>query len=107
MVIAAGRLRHRVQIEADTPTRASDGGDVEAWSTVATVWAGIEPLSGREYFTAQQTQSQVTHKITVRYFRGLTAAHRIKYGSRTFQIEGVRNMGERNAKMELMAKENP
>ncbi|TGE33172.1 phage head closure protein [Desulfosporosinus sp. Sb-LF] len=31
------------------------------------IWASIEPLSGREYYAAQQVNAEITHRIKIRY----------------------------------------
>ena len=45
----AGQLRHRVTIQQATETTDGFGGVTQAWATFATVWAAVEPLTGREY----------------------------------------------------------
>lgn len=67
MAIAAGRLRHRVRIEQRTLSQNELGGVLEDWQEVATVWAAIEPLSGRELIAAQQVNSKVTARLVIRY----------------------------------------
>jgi len=66
-VIRAGLLRKRIAIEAATETQNARGEAVQAWAAEATVYAFIEPLSGRELFTAQQRAADVTHRVTIRY----------------------------------------
>src|SRR5512143_2305375 len=66
-----GKLRHRVTIEQVAETQDADGAGLETWSTYATVQASIEPISGREYFAAQSTQADVTHRIVLRYMAGI------------------------------------
>ena len=63
----AGKLKHRVQIQAQNGAQDSVGQPDEDFATVATVWADVEPLNGREYFTAQQIVGEVTTRITMRY----------------------------------------
>lgn len=63
----AGRLRERVHLQRRADTRDEYGGSVKAWTTVATVRAGIEPLMGREFFQADQVSSAVSVRIVIRY----------------------------------------
>ncbi len=101
----AGLLRNRVTIQTRSET-TDDFGEIDfAWSTLATVWATIEPLSGKELMNAEQAKSVVTHKVTMRHLATVTAKDRILYDSRTFQIESVRNFRERDISLELMCKE--
>ena len=101
-----GKLRHRILIEQAAETREADGSVIDAWSTYATVQASIEPISAREYFAAQSTQADVTHRITLRYLAGVTPKMRVKHGSRLFDILSVINVKERNRELQLMCREN-
>lgn len=101
-------LRHRVRIERSAaPTRTTDGGFTENWTTLATVWARIHPLSGREYLEAQQVEADVSHKIWMRhnFDYTITPRDRITYGSRAFNILSAVNVNEENRMVEVMAKE--
>ena len=101
-----GKLRHRITIERVTETRDADGAVIETWSTYATVQASIEPVSGREYFTAQSTQADVTHRVYARYVAGVVPKMRVKYGARIFEILSTINTGERNRELQLMCRES-
>jgi SPP1 family predicted phage head-tail adaptor len=101
----AGALRHRVAIEQVAATGDGYGGRTESWTVLATVWAAVEPLSGREYFQAQQAQAKVTHKVTMRYRSGVTPGMRVKHGSRYFGIVSVLDTGEKNRELVLMCEE--
>ena len=48
----AGRLDQRVTLERFTTTTDDWGGPIEAWAPLATVWAAVEPLNGREFIAA-------------------------------------------------------
>jgi SPP1 family predicted phage head-tail adaptor len=71
--VRAGELRQRVEIQRRTDTQDSVGQPIPVWSTVATVWARVEPLSGREFFTGQQLAAETDTRITIRFFSGLDA----------------------------------
>lgn len=100
-----GDLRHKVTIQTKSVTRGTAGQEVETWADTATKWASIEPLTGREYWQAQQINAEMTSKITIRYYFGLTTTNRIKFGTRCFDILSVQNIKERNEFMVLMCKE--
>lgn len=107
-MMQAGRLNRRIIIHQNTPTRDANGGEVESWSVLAYRWASLEPINGREYFTAQQTASEVTHRVRIRYdytVKTVTPKMRIVYGSRTFDIESVINPRESNKELVLMCRE--
>jgi len=101
----AGRLRHRIEIQQDTPVRNDMGEPVPGWATIHTVWASITPVGGQERFSNNKESAEVSHKIKIRYLAGLSPAMRIKYGTRIFDIQNVLNYDERNADMEILALE--
>ena len=49
-----GELNRRVEILKYFVKRDAYGGEDGRWLPVGRVWAKIEPVSGTEYFTAQQ-----------------------------------------------------
>lgn len=104
-MIAAGKLRHRLTVEEFTETPRADGGIDEAWADVGSRWASIEPLSGREFMEAQQLNGDVSHRVRLRWYDGLTPQHRLKFGTRVFNIVSVLNTQERNIVTEVMCKE--
>lgn len=102
-----GLLRHRLILQTVNDAADGQGGFVKAWTDTATVWGSLEPLSGRELLQAQQVQSRVTHKSRLRYRSDVTVtpAMRIKKGTRTFNVQEVRNVEERNVYLDLMLEE--
>lgn len=101
----AGDLRHRVTIQAPAEGRDSMGAVTSTWGDVATVWAAVEPLSGREYLAAGQMQHQVTTRIRMRYRDGITTKMRVKHGESYYDIQGVINIDGRNRELHLMCVE--
>lgn len=94
--LPAGELRHRIEIQTSTVTQDSVGQPVYSWSTVATVWAAIRPMSGQELINAQAVHSQSTHRVIVRNYEGLNERFRFVYGSRIFNIVATLDMLEKN-----------
>ncbi len=86
----AGKLRHRVTIESLVETQdATTGAISTAWQAAASVWASIEPLSGREFLAAQETQSQIVARIVIRYRADVTTKMRVTHGSEIYNVHGV------------------
>lgn len=79
MKLQAGRLRHRIKFER--PIASQDpvtGSMTTAWELFAeNVPAAIEPLSAREFMTAQSLKSEISARIVIRYLAGLTPDMRI------------------------------
>lgn len=89
MQITASQLRHKVALQAQETTRSEFGDVITEWVDQASVWAHVAPQSGREYFAAQQVQSEVSTRITIRYRDDVDATCRIKYRGKTYNIEAV------------------
>ena len=100
-----GRLTTHVRIEQLTTLQDPAGQPVETWIPFAVVWAELKPLRGREFWAARQVQSEVTHKIAVRYLPGVTSAMRLVNCGRYFDILSVINVAEANDELELMCVE--
>ena len=98
-MIAAGELVHRVEIQRLTETPDAYGAPRHTWRTVATVWASIEDGQGRELFRAQQVKPEITAVVKIRWFEGLTAKDRFKWGPRTLNIDGVSEGKRRRVEM--------
>ncbi len=107
----AGKLQHRVTIQAATETASPSGAKSQVWNEYATVWAAVVPLSGRELVHAQQAQPDVTHKVTLRsggtVTRDLiTPKHRLLYGSRVLEILSVTDENENGFVLTLSCMES-
>lgn len=99
-------LRHRIAIQSITEVSDGQGGKTESWSTVATVWARIEPVSSRERLYSDKLEYQRTHKIAIRYRSDITNDMRILFNGRYFQIKAVYSPDEREAYTFIDAEEN-
>lgn len=101
----AGQLRHVLLIEQ--PSRVSDGlgGFTTTWIPFETVRGAAEPFQGREYFAAQQTQSDVNMRWRIRYLDGLTKDMRITCEGRRYDIKSIIDMEERHRVLVIMAVE--
>ena len=104
--IKPSRFRHRVTLQSESLVAdGGGGGGAPVWSDQATIWADIQPISGREILHSQMLQVRVTHRIITRYRAGVTTAMRLAKGARLFNIRAVINMEERNRYLEIMCEE--
>jgi SPP1 family predicted phage head-tail adaptor len=106
MAMRAGKLRHRVTIQEDQgTTQDSLGQEIEDWQDVATVWAAVEPLQGREFLEAKQLQAEVTTRIRIRYRSGIEPEMRVVWGDHTYDVISVIETESRRREIELMCME--
>lgn len=97
----AQRLRHSGDIES----QAMDNNGYEnvgAWSVVATVRMGIEPVSGKESIAAAVNQADQVVRIVMRYRSDVTPQMRIHALGLYYDIKEVINPGNRNRSLELL-----
>lgn len=104
----AGKLRHRITIQqlvAGSPDTLPTGEPDVSWAEYLTVYASIDPVTGREPFLSQQKIGETSHKVRIRYRSGIVPKMRVLYGSRVFDILAVLNWEEKNAELLLLCSE--
>lgn len=100
-----GKMRNRITFQRQADEKDELAGYEDRWVDVATTWAQISPISGKEYFS-QVRETTVSHKIYCRYRPGIHPGLRIKFGDRIFRIISVINWEERNEGLTIMCEEN-
>lgn len=101
----AGRIRHRVRIEAPLRTPDGGGGATETWVTVAEAWAEISPAGGTERLEADRVAGRVTHVIHMRAGVNLAPEMRVVNGTRIFEIRAAIDLNERGRWLRVLAEE--
>lgn len=97
----AGRLRNRLQLQSAVEARNGYGEVIQTWSTVATVWGSVEPLQGREYQLARQTQAETTVRMRIRYRADVRPSWRVRWQGRNYEIVDAQ-ADERRTELQLM-----
>lgn len=100
-----GKLRHRIIIQTQRNRPSEYGAVVAEWHDLHTAWAEVKPISGREYFSAQQVQSEVTTQIWIRYRDGIEPTMRVAHKGKLYEIVSVLNYQGLNKALQLMCKE--
>lgn len=100
-----GALRHRVTVQAMTEEEDDFGQMVQSFTTLASRWASIDPVSGTETVAGGKIREGTTHKVRLRWATGLNARCRIVFGTRTFEVLEVLNFREQKAFADLLCRE--
>jgi SPP1 family predicted phage head-tail adaptor len=100
----AGRLNQRITIKSKSVTRDTHGGETITWATVATVWAAVLPIRGREYVALKDSGAEVTTRFLIRYRAGITPAMQITHDGAVYDVIDVINPQYANRTLELMAR---
>jgi len=73
----SGKLNKKIRIQEFTLSQDSSGGGARTWTNLTETWAAVEPMQGRELVFAQQINSRISVKITLRYVAGVTPQCRV------------------------------
>lgn len=92
MLVDPGELDQRISIQTEQTTADGMGGTTTSWSTVATVWAKVRPLTGKEREQGLQVESPATYAVIMRN-RTVSEAQRLKWDSNGDLILNIRFVG--------------
>jgi len=103
--MSAGDLTQRVTLQRAATVQDENTGEIsEAWGTLATVWAAVEPQAGREFVAAGALQAELIVKVRIRYLAGITSADRVLHDGRTYNITAVVDYRTQKRELVLMCK---
>ena len=100
----AGKLRHPIDIMAEKNIPDGQGGFETTFEKEETRWARVQPISTAEKADYSKSEMEITHRITIRG-PAVISEKKIQFGDRMFDIEGIRNIDEIGAKIEIEAVE--
>ena len=116
-MIRAGLLRCKVRVLKATDSRGDYGESNPTWTAIeeSPRRASIRPLTLRDQERITQdgtiVQADVTHQIKMRYWPGLTSAHRLEgvapasIAGRTWELASVADLAERAREYDILARE--
>src|ERR671912_1923322 len=84
-----GARRRRFVLELPLESPDGFGGVVRTYAAGPQVWGAIEMLKGDERVRAGRPEQAVTHRVTMRYGDGVTAAMRLAWGLRKVAIRAA------------------
>ena len=101
----AGDLNKRITIEAPTLTSDGMGGFSTVYSSIATVYAAIWPVSATDILRNNAPMMEVTHRIRIRYRSVMKSAWRISWAGRYFSIVSIIDPSMKHEWLDLLCKE--
>lgn len=104
-MIQCGTFNRRITIEQLAGTLDGNGQEVQTWTTFASRWASMLPLSAREMFAQQQFQGRAYCKFRMWYTAGVTPKMRVKLDTRVFDIQSAVDPDNNLAVLEIVALE--
>lgn len=88
-MIKAGSLNQRITFQQKSLTRNGIGEEVFTWSDVATVWAEVIPIRGREFYESAQMQQAVDMRFRIRARSGLDGSMRLLWKTEPYDIIAI------------------
>lgn len=92
-----GTLTERVVLKRRLTTHQDEGGEVAAYSTLATVWARVTALGTRAAFASDARAQQTSHVVVMRYRTDLKPGDRISWRGGELEVEGTSSLDGRRA----------
>jgi SPP1 family predicted phage head-tail adaptor len=94
----AGRLDRRIVLKRRKAGTNAFGEPVDEWTTLATVWSNVAPVSDGERWRAGETLASKMCRFTIRYSLSvaiLDPRDQIEYDGRVWDIQGVKEINRR------------
>lgn len=101
-----GTLDNRVTLQHRELTRNDHGEEVVTYATYDTVWSKKIDLRGREYFAAQQVNSEINTEFTIRYRTDVLYTDQIVAGGMSYNIHQIAEI-PRNKGLVILASAVP
>lgn len=97
-----GELRHRITILDPSGTTENEvGEEMPTLVEVATVWAKVIPIRGKEYLEAQKLRPELQYRVTIRHRKDIHPAMIIQFEDKKLEIESVIDIASRKEYIEL------
>ncbi|MFV0283721.1 MAG: phage head closure protein [Castellaniella sp.] len=101
----AGQLNRRIEIQEKQGGLDEYGEPIPGqWTTIHTVWASIRLLSGMTAVKSNIEVSVINASVRIRYLPGITAAMRIVYDNKYYDIQAVLNDEAGRVYTDILAK---
>lgn len=101
----AGEYKHRISIFTETEREDSAGFLVKEESTILNTWAKVKTTKGFTLLKNNTDFEQAHTNFTIRFpNKEVTRDMLIKYRGKTYTIEYLNNIDERNVELEIQAK---
>lgn len=104
-MIDIGRMSKRITLKRYTEVDNEIGQTTVGLTDYKTVWASIEPISGKEYTDTDRNSNQLTYRIYIRYLKGVNTDMVVDYKGTIFTITACINYRMRNEMLQLVCVE--
>ena len=108
MFARAGKMRHRLELQQlvdASPNKTATGAADQVWTTLATVWGSLEPLSGKRLEAARQEYESVSVEARIWYRSDVSAGMRIVFESRYYLVNAIVDPENLHKQLRLLCEE--
>lgn len=96
----AGELDRQIILQHVAIAAADmNGSKAQTFADYATVWAKKIDAGGREFFAGDQVQAELATRFKVRWRNDIVPTDRITYGSLSYNISHLQELGRREGLM--------
>ena len=92
-----GTLTDRVQLKKREMVAEIGGGHATLFVPVASLWARVRSLKGRQGVSADGRDVAVSHSVVLRFRRDVSPGDRIVYRGRNFEVVSAADLNGRRA----------
>ena len=106
-VSCIGDLRERIKLH-NREMQVPEFGNVdfsEKFSGTKTVWANVNTVSGKVFFSSSNVDVSLTHEIIIRYDQSVTSETWVEFNSNNLKIVSVEDLEERHEFLRLRCTE--
>lgn len=105
-----GPMRHRITIQEKSTAQNSFGEESIEYSDIAlhaNVWANVRPASGSERYAAgaDQNQSDMMHRVEIRYRSDLSVEMQVVWEARNLEIHTLADPSGKRQSLVLICRE--
>jgi SPP1 family predicted phage head-tail adaptor len=100
---SAGDLTERIELQSKVRTPDGVGGATTDWTTYATVWAMVRPMTGRELENAMRAEGKANYLVAIRNRTDVQETHRAKWRDRYLNLRFIKRAGARSLWLEIDA----
>ena len=101
----ASDTRHRITFQNCAPSSDGEGGFIDGWIDVLTVWGSVNPVKASQEMEYKSISTETTYLIKVRGNVDCNDTQQIKFNNRYFEILTIENIQERQIEKQIFCKE--
>jgi len=100
-----GTLTDRIELRRRVVTDEDEGGEIALFTPIATVWARVRSLGGRQAQESDARGANATHSVVLRFRSNVSPGDRIVYRGRNLDVLTAGDLNGRRAYLSCLCAE--